>query len=468
MTFVTILTPLFNGIEYFEECYSSVIQQTETSWVWIVGINGHSDETIYNNLKNKISDSRILIKNYSTKGKVHTLNEMMKDVNTEYICLLDVDDMWFPNKLEVQKKILSDHPFIDVLSTNCQYVGELNHVPSLPYGRITLDILFNINPMVNSSVIMKKEHAVWVNRFNLEDYDLWFHLVLQNKLLFSIPEPFIFHRIHSNSAFNSSGIQNPSALIQYYKDKVKDVTVVSAYYPVKSKYSVEDYLKWLEIWKHIPCNLVFFTTSDLIEKIEIIRCTHKDKTKIICLPFFELEAFKRYGIELWINEKTKDHESYHTPELYALWYEKKEFVKKAIDLNYFNTSKFVWCDAGICRHNEWIPELKNFPRSDRISNSKFNVLRITDFENETDFQKINCVGGGILAASKEVWLEYYSKYDAMLKTYLEKNKFVGKDQSIIASMIQEDKEFFELIPIINEFKESGYFCWFSLLFYFSK
>ena len=469
MGFVTILTPLFNGIEYFEECYNSVIQQTEESWLWIIGVNGHGDEnnSIYKMLKQK-SDPRILVKNYDTVGKVDTLNEMMKDVSTDYICLLDVDDMWFPNKLEIQKKILNEYQFVDVLSTNCQYIGELNHVPSLPFGVVTLDMLFNINPIVNSSIIMKKELGYWINRFNLEDYDLWFRLVLKNRVLVTIQEPFIFHRIHSNSAFNNSGIQNPTALINYYKDLVKDVSVVSAYYPVKSKNSVEEYLKWLEFWKHIPCNLVFFTTPELVEQIKNIRNGIEDRTRVIPLPFSELEAFKRYGTDMWINEKSKDHEEYHTPELYALWYEKKEFIRKAIELNPFISSKFVWCDAGICRHPEWIPRLLQFPRSDRISENKFMVLRITDFENETDFQQINCVGGGILAATKEIWLKYYYKYDNMLLTYLENNKFVGKDQSIIASIIQMEPDFFELVPIISEFKDNGYLCWFSLLFYYSR
>ena len=69
MSFVTILTPLFNGIEYFEECYNSVIQQTEESWIWIIGVNGHGDEnnTVYSRVKEK-SDPRILVKNYNTDG----------------------------------------------------------------------------------------------------------------------------------------------------------------------------------------------------------------------------------------------------------------------------------------------------------------------------------------------------------------------------------------------------------------
>jgi len=52
MAFVTILTPLFNGIEYFEECYNSILNQTEKGWIWIIGINGHGPDTnlIYTNL----------------------------------------------------------------------------------------------------------------------------------------------------------------------------------------------------------------------------------------------------------------------------------------------------------------------------------------------------------------------------------------------------------------------------------
>ena len=116
MAWVTILTPLFNGIEYLEECYTSVLAQTNNDWLWIIGINGHGDDTnvIYTSLKTNIKDSRIIIKNYSTSGKVDTLNEMMCSVNTPYVALLDCDDIWFPNKLEIQKEILDKNPFIDV------------------------------------------------------------------------------------------------------------------------------------------------------------------------------------------------------------------------------------------------------------------------------------------------------------------------------------------------------------------
>jgi glycosyltransferase involved in cell wall biosynthesis len=467
MAWVTILTPFFNGIEYFEECYNSILQQTEKEWIWIIGINGHGDDTnlIYTSFKNNITDHRIIIKNYLTKGKVATLNSMMEDVNTSYVALCDCDDMWFPNKLMLQKVFVTTYDSIDVFGTGLQYIGELNHIPTLPTGVITFDTLLKINPIVNSSVIMKKDVCKWEDSFGLEDYDLWFRLLLENKKIFTIAEPYIYHRIHRSSYFNNSGIQDLNGLINHYKKLVDDVTIVTAYYPIKSKFLIQDYIEWLEFWKTQNKNLVFFTSLEYVPLIENLRSNYKEKTKVISLDFDNLEAFKKYSKDFWLSQKCLDHEEYHTYELYAIWYEKKEFVKKAILLNPFNTNKFVWCDAGICRDKVWIPSIQSFPNAYKIPEDKFLVLRITDFEVHDDFKKINCVGGGILAACKNVWLDFCEQYDVMIKRYVEKNKFVGKDQSIIASMIKENPSAFKLVSRYKNFDD--FLCWFTLLFYLS-
>lgn len=469
---VTVLTPLFNGIEYFEECYKSVIQQTDQNFIWHIGINGHGDETneIYNKLLS-IQNEKIIIRNYNTKGKVNTLNEMVKSVTTPYIALLDVDDIWFPNKLEVQKQILDAYKDIDVLGTNLQYIGELNHIPNFPVGLISLETLFKINPVVNSSVVMKKEVAFWRDFCNLEDYDLWFRCLLNSKKIVTIPQPLIYHRVYQNSAFNNSGVQDLDTFMKYYINIIKSVTVVSAYFPMKSKFSESDYLQWIQFWSEVECNLVFFTTKEFSPIIEKIRETYLEKTKIIIMELNDLVAFKKYGSEFWIQQKVLDHEHYHSPSLYAIWYEKKEFVRKAIESDYFNTNKFVWCDAGICRNTEWIKHTKSFVNGLRIPNDRFLVLRITDFDNEehlhdTDLQHINCVGGGILAGTKEKWLKFADDYDIVMKEFIDKKKFVGKDQSIIATMYLKNKDFFLLFPrytFLNDFD-----TWFSLLFYLSS
>jgi hypothetical protein len=154
-----------------------------------------------------------------------------------------------------------------------------------------------------------------------------------------------------------------------------------------------------------------------------------------------LEAYKKFSKDFWINEEKKDHEMNHSADLYAIWYEKKEFVKKAIVMNPFNTNKFVWCDAGICRSESWIPHITYFPLSYKIPNDKFLILKITDFENEGDLKFKNSVGGGILAATKEKWIEFSEQYDSVLETFIKEDKFVGKDQTLIATMYKLNPSF---------------------------
>ena len=38
---ISILIPIYNGIEYIDESVSSVLKQTYNEWELLIGINGH-------------------------------------------------------------------------------------------------------------------------------------------------------------------------------------------------------------------------------------------------------------------------------------------------------------------------------------------------------------------------------------------------------------------------------------------
>jgi glycosyltransferase involved in cell wall biosynthesis len=42
--FISILTPLYNGVEFLEECVDSVLAQTHTEWEMIIAVNGHGED----------------------------------------------------------------------------------------------------------------------------------------------------------------------------------------------------------------------------------------------------------------------------------------------------------------------------------------------------------------------------------------------------------------------------------------
>jgi glycosyltransferase involved in cell wall biosynthesis len=203
---ISILMPIYNGIEFLEQSLLSIIKQTYKNWELIIGINSIP---INSNVhlkaieicKNYNSQYDIFVNYYDTNGKPSTLNKMVKDAKFNFIALLDVDDLWISNKLEKQLHYLDIY---DVIGTGCQYFGDTNHKPILPYGDLRYFNFFQFNPIINSSVILKKELAEWNENEFVEDYDLWLKLFKQNKKFYNIDEILVLHRIYSTSFFNNT------------------------------------------------------------------------------------------------------------------------------------------------------------------------------------------------------------------------------------------------------------------------
>ena len=207
---ISILIPIYNGIDFFEESLLSVIKQTYKKWELIIGINGHPNNSEVQmkalriiNEHNSIYNYDIKLKWYNTIGKSASLNKMVKDCKYDYIAILDVDDIWINNKLEKQLPYLNSY---DVIGTGCRYFGNANHCPHIPFGDISEFNFFNLNPIINSSAIIKKELAYWDEKdlTGLEDYDLWLRLSKEKRSFFNIPEILVLHRLHETSQFNNT------------------------------------------------------------------------------------------------------------------------------------------------------------------------------------------------------------------------------------------------------------------------
>ena len=200
--------PIYNGIEFIEESVSSILRQNYDKWELLIGINGHpQNSNVYKTAKeyeNKNGKIRVF-DFYEIKGKSNTLNEMIKYCNYNYIALLDVDDIWHDEKLSVQSQLLNHY---DVIGTKCVWFGDrAGVIPDIPVGDISEVDFSIVNPIINSSSIIRKELCYW-NENGIEDYDLWIRLRKSGKRFFNCKEILVKHRIHNASAFNSKGNDN--------------------------------------------------------------------------------------------------------------------------------------------------------------------------------------------------------------------------------------------------------------------
>ena len=202
---ISILMPVYNGFEFIEDSVVSILNQTYQDWELIIGINGHPENSlVFQSAKEleTISNNIHVYDLYEIRGKANALNAMLQYCTYNHVAILDVDDVWTNDKLEKQVPFLE---YYDVVGSQCIYFGDLNgNVPGTPVGDLC-EVDFTIgNPIINSSVVIKKELCHW-NENGIEDYDLWLRLRKQNKTFYNYAAVLVKHRIHRASAFNSKG-----------------------------------------------------------------------------------------------------------------------------------------------------------------------------------------------------------------------------------------------------------------------
>lgn len=205
---ISILMPIYNGIEFIDESINSILNQTYTQWELLIGINGHK---INSPVFQKAKEYETICKKikvfdfYRIKGKANTLNELVKHSSYKYIALLDVDDIWHSKKIEIQSNYFINN--YDVIGTRCIWFGDRpGIIPHIPIGDISNENFAIVNPIINSSSIVKKDFCYWDSKWDgVEDYDLWLRLRKNGKMFYNCKEVLVKHRIHKQSAFNSKG-----------------------------------------------------------------------------------------------------------------------------------------------------------------------------------------------------------------------------------------------------------------------
>lgn len=96
--FFSVVIPLYNKVNFIQDCLDSVLQQTYENFEIIIVNDGSTDGSEEIVKRNK--DSRIRFFSQENKGVSEARNKGIHEAKGEYIALLDADDYWFPHHLE--------------------------------------------------------------------------------------------------------------------------------------------------------------------------------------------------------------------------------------------------------------------------------------------------------------------------------------------------------------------------------
>ena len=223
-------------------------------------------------------------------------------------------------------------------------------------------------------------------------------------------------------------------------------TIVTAYFNIpKSKANHATYVVWMRNMLSIKNRMIVFCDA---ASVELIRGLRKSLPTIIVETRFEEFHCYKY-IDIFRAQHEIDHEKkIHSVELYLIWNEKSNFLKRAIEIqNIVNSEqkiddKFVWCDIGCFR----TPNTRfiKWPDAQKIPDDKMLLLEVDPLHREPnvlpDLTLVNHIGGTIFAGSSQAILKWHDAYYAMLERLYAMGRFVGKDQTIMASVYIEQPE----------------------------
>ncbi|MEI6274528.1 MAG: glycosyltransferase family 2 protein [Prolixibacteraceae bacterium] len=113
MPLVSIISPTYNHEKYLADCIESVLAQTYSNWEMIILNDGSTDLTAEIAATYRDVDQRIKLVNQENVGIFRlseTYNKGVEMAKGEYIAILEGDDCWAANKLELQVAAIQKVP----------------------------------------------------------------------------------------------------------------------------------------------------------------------------------------------------------------------------------------------------------------------------------------------------------------------------------------------------------------------
>jgi len=213
---ISVVLPVYNAASFIEPTLQGVFNQSFRDFEVIVVDDGSTDGT--KKILEKYSD-RIRYVYKANGGQSSSRNAGINVAGGEYVALLDHDDIWMENKLELQIQEINRSKTTGLVtcgSTLFDASGDLNtEIPRINHLSRTqlLERLILGNFMGScSKVLIRTECFRTLGIFDeslhmAEDWDMWFRIAKAYDIR-SIELPLVRYRIHERNLSSKSGALN--------------------------------------------------------------------------------------------------------------------------------------------------------------------------------------------------------------------------------------------------------------------
>jgi len=296
---VSIVMPAYNSEKFIAESIESILNQTYTNWELFIIDDGSIDNT--HNIIKKYADNdnriKYIFQTNQKQGKAR--NNGIKISNGELIAFLDSDDLWVPEKLEVQISFLNNCNADLVFSDG--YIFKNNKkdakhsfetISGYLKGKDAIELFLERNRIPILSVLVYKSAIEKVGGFiedieiqNVEDYHLWLKLLIKGFSFVGMTNKLVYYRQHDSQITKNDSLA--SEKVFYMLSNYLEVPEIYNRQLLKAR------LSWARDWYIRNANNKRSSINILIKIFSFSNCKMISIMTLLSLIFFGTAVSKK-------------------------------------------------------------------------------------------------------------------------------------------------------------------------------
>ncbi len=222
----SIIVPTYNHAHLINKCLDSIIAQTCSDFEVLV-INNFSEDNTIERVE-IYKDSRIKLINFKNNGIIGASRNIgIKNSTGDWICFLDSDDWWYPEKLSESIKHFAKADVIyhdlDMFKNGKKIFFRKIKAKSLKIPCVK-DLIIGGNALPNSSVVVRRSIVLKIGLlsekkelFAVEDADYWTRIAKITEKFVYIPRSLGAYYIGNNNSVSEKQVEREMALFNEHK-----------------------------------------------------------------------------------------------------------------------------------------------------------------------------------------------------------------------------------------------------------
>jgi len=206
--FFSVIIPTYNRGEILKYCLDSLVYQTFKNFEVIICDDGSKDNTksIVETYTEKLNITYLYEENWG--GPARPRNNGIKVAKGQWVCFLDSDDLWTPDKLQVCLENINES--VDFIYHDLKIIRKPNALFRRKIAKnrqlekpVIIDLLVNGNAILNSSAVVRKSILEKIGGISenqeiiaCEDYHTWLRIAQITDSFYYIKKCLGSYRLH--------------------------------------------------------------------------------------------------------------------------------------------------------------------------------------------------------------------------------------------------------------------------------